>query len=286
MAVEFDGLVDSSDEISIRFHAALDGYRQHRHDEDEPTFRRELAEHYVQAVPENPLDHSRVLSTIHWRAIERCAQGEPYKEEERRESPFEVQDIHTKNLRVYVADDVQCWKLFTIFVRPDGSFHRVSLAERLAFGGDFHYSFHPSGVVHDTDPSGHKRYAALYWPTFRELDIAPMGGIGISPESFRDASLDSLRRPAIPQSGLTFEIPWKADMFYVEMWLGKAEQLRDPRILRERMVPVASDQIEKIEFFRMATFLDPKDNQTFDIDFAVAQIVRADDWKAGHAVTS
>ena len=74
-------------------------------------------------------------------------------------------------------------------------------------------------------------------------------------------------------------------MFHIEMWLGKPERLRDPRMLREQMVPVASDHIEKIEFFRMATFLDPKDDQVFDIDFAIAQIVHADDWRTGRTST-
>lgn len=65
-------------------------------------------------------------------------------------------------------------------------------------------------------------------------------------------------------------------MFHVEMWLGQAAKLRDPRMLRERLVPVASDTVLKIEFFPMARFRDPRDDYTFNIDFAIAQIVRAD----------
>jgi hypothetical protein len=66
-------------------------------------------------------------------------------------------------------------------------------------------------------------------------------------------------------------------MFHLEMWLGKADRLGDPEMLRERMVPVLSDRIERITTFPMATFLDPTDGHTFDIDVAIALIVRADE---------
>lgn len=286
MVIEFEGAVDEATELGMHFHAALDSYRLHRHDRDEPALRRALAEFYVQAVCEDPLDPSRVLSPIHWRAIKRCAAGQAYAEEERKESPFEVLKIHTRQLRVYVSDAAQCWYLFKLFVQRDGSFHRINFAERLAFGGEFHYSFHPSGVVHDTNPSGHKRYAALYWRNFRELDISPMGGIGLSPEGLQDPLLDSLRCLQAPQAGLTFDIPRDARMFHLEMWLGKADRLRDPEMLRERMVPVLSDRIEKITTFPMATFLDPTDGYTFDIDVAIALIVRADELDSGAGTES
>ena len=52
------------------------------------------------------------------------------------------------------------------------------------------------------------------------------------------------------------------------------------------MVPVLSDRIEKITTFPMATFLDPTDGYTFDIDVAIALIVRADELDGGAGAES
>ncbi len=277
MEVEFDQVVDTASDLSARFHGALEAYSEHRHDDQEPVARRALAQAYSMGVPENPLDPSRVLSSIHWRAIARCAEGHPYAEEERKTSPFETIAIHTKKLRVYISDGAQWWNVLKLFVQNDGSFHRINKVEHLMSNRRFHYSLHPSGVVHDTDEHGHIRSAALYWNNFRELDISPIDGIGLWTKSFRDASVDDLKLSGAPVAGLTFLIPDDTQKFFVQMWLGKRDVLRDPISLRKRMVPVASDRIERIEYFPMATFRDPGDGFVFDIDFAVAQVVRAED---------
>ena len=51
-------------------------------------------------------------------------------------------------------------------------------------------------------------------------------------------------------------------------------------------MPVLLDRIEKITTFPMATFLDPTDGHTFDIDVAIALIVRADELDSGAGTES
>ena len=209
MEIEFAAVVPEQDQHSQHFHAAMENYRRHRDGKLEPRYRKEISSFYVDAVPHDPLDPSRVLSTIHRRAIEKCAQGGGYREERPRSSPFEILQLHRKKLRVYVRNGTTCWKILKLWASKDGSFHSINHIDHLLNPGKFHHTSHPSGAVHSTDRTGHKRYSKPYWPDFGEMDFVPVEGCGLYPKDFYASNppLVCLESRTTPSSGLILNVP-------------------------------------------------------------------------------
>lgn len=273
------------EDLRKRFREAVELYRNHYQDDElEPVYRKELASCYIEAIPAYLLEPWQPLASIHWRAIDRCAKGQPYGEEERTRSPFQLLSVHTKEaIRVSVTNGNNYWKILKIWVsRGDGSLHCVNHVEQLiSKRGNFHYTYHASGAVHDSNQQGKKRFSAPYWPDFRELECAPVNGVGLSPRNFYrgNPSLVGIVCPMTLKNVVSYELPMNAKQFYFEMWIGKPESLSSISALRNHgRLMVLSDKVVGFRSFKLASFLDPKDGYEFDIGFGLAMVIREDDW--------
>jgi hypothetical protein len=273
MEYEFDQLGSWDDALHGRFHAALDAYRLLSDGPSLLDVQTDMASAYIAAVPEDAKDPRRSLAAYHWRAIARCARGEPYQEELLTESPYGTSaQRHLKELRVYTTDGSLSWKLLKILVGKDGSFHCFNHLFLHINTRQFHYTYHPSGLVHWSAPDG-RTAQRPHWPSYRELEAAPVDGVGFRAGDFtpENDGVRHLEVHSLDKSRLVFDLPKNPDQWFrIYMWLGKPASLRSAvgqsQVLGKRRV--------REEFLHLGSFVDPADQCEFDIGLAIALVLQ------------
>ena len=145
----------------------------------------------------------------------------------------------TKELRVYVTNGKNIWRIYTIFTGKDGSFYYAIPSKQNFLTGKF--SYHPSATTHFKTPEGRAKYRKFCWPNFKELTICEIDSFGFETQGFLadDAFFQDLKKEKIEKPALVFDIGNVTNAFMLRLYLGQREELQDRAKLIEKVTPAA-----------------------------------------------
>src|SRR6266581_3474750 len=143
-----------------------------------------------------------------------------------------------RELRVYVTNGKNIWRIYTVFISPkDGSFYYAIPSKHKFLAGKF--SYHPSGTTHFKTSEGEAKYRKLGWSNFEELTICDIDSFGFDIEGFLadDPLSQELKQEKIKEPALVFDIENVRNAFILRIYLGKREILDDSCRLIEKVKP-------------------------------------------------
>ena len=107
-----------------------------------------------------------------------------------------------KELRIYVTDGINLWRIYTAFIGGDGSFYyKVPSAHQFLAGK---FSQHPTGTRHFKTTEDVAKYRVFGWPDFEKLTIVPIDSFGFRVDGpladdpiFKELKKEKIKKPAL-----------------------------------------------------------------------------------------